>query len=395
MSEVYLDHAATTVIRPAVIDAVARAMRDVGNASSLHAAGRRARKAVEQAREQVAEAVGADPVEVVFTGGATEADNLAVAGGYRFRRDTAARPDGIALPPTEHPAVHDTARFLQQHDGARLHWLDLDELGAPRPAALQAVLQREPVALAAVMWANNETGVLADIPALARIAAAHDVPLHVDGVQALGRVPIDFAGLRLSSLALSAHKIGGPQGVGALLATRGFTPQPTAHGGGQERRLRSGTLDVAGIVGFAVAITEAERERVSEAARLGALRDRLVAQLAALEDVEVNGPARFDPATTHPGILSLHVAGADADALLMLLDQAQVDVSTGSACTAGVSEPSHVILAMTQDERRAKQTIRISMGRTTSVDDIARLVQVLPQAAERARRAGGSLRQRG
>lgn len=388
-SEVYLDHAATTAIRPAVIEAMAQVMRDTGNPSSLHAAGRRARKMVEQAREQVAEATGADPVEVIFTSGATEADNLAVEGGFRARRDADPRLVTLAVSPTEHPAVHDTARFLQQHENAQLHWLEVDRYGAVRPDALPGVLESDPVAIAATMWANNEVGTLNDIPAIAAICASTGTPLHVDAVQALGRVPIDFAALRLSSMALSAHKIGGPLGVGALLATRAFAPTPGSHGGGQERRIRSGTLDVAGIVGFGIAITAAERERTAEAARLAALRDRLADAVTGLADVRINGHPRFDATHTHPGILSVHVTGADADALLMLLDEARIDVSTGSACTSGVSEPSHVILAMTGDERRAKQTIRISLGRTTTAQDIDRLLAALPDAVDRARRAAG------
>lgn len=389
MSEVYLDHAATTTIRPSVIESMAAAMRDTGNPSSLHSAGRRARKAVEQAREQVAEATGAHPVEVIFTSGATEADNLAVKGGFWARRAIDPRLTGLAISPTEHPAVHDAARFLQQHDDAQLHWLAVDPYGAPVPDALTRLVETGTIAIAATMWANNEVGTLADIPAIARICHSGDVPLHVDAVQALGRIEIDFSALKLSSLAISAHKIGGPQGIGALLATRAFTPVPTSHGGGQERRIRSGTLDVASIVGFGVAIVEAERERDVETRRLAKLRERLIAGCALLDSVQVNGHVADDRAKAHPGILSLHVPGADADALLMLLDEAQIDVSTGSACTSGVSEPSHVILAMTGDERRAKQTIRISLGRTTEAEDIDRLVTTLPQAVERARRASG------
>ena len=389
MTEVYLDHAATTVIRPSVIDAMVQAMREVGNPSSLHSAGRRARKAVEQAREQVAAATGAHPVEVIFTSGATEADNLALKGGYRARRTADPRLTGLAVSLTEHPAVHDAARFLASTEQAQLHWIDVDESGAARPEALNRLIETGTIAIAATMWTNNEVGSVSDVHTLARTCHAHQVPLHVDAVQALGRVKIDFASLDGTSLALSAHKIGGPQGVGALLASRSFTPVPTSHGGGQERRIRSGTLDVAGIVGFGVAITEAEQERDAEASRLGLLRDRLTAGIGRIRDIEVNGLDRYDATRTHPGILSLHVRGADADALLMLLDAAQIDVSTGSACTSGVSEPSHVILAMTGDERRAKQTIRISLGRTTSADDIDRVLDALPAAVERARRASG------
>ncbi|WP_166741615.1 cysteine desulfurase family protein [Cumulibacter soli] len=388
-AEVYLDHAATTVIRESVIEAMSAVMRDVGNPSSLHSAGRRARQLVEQARENTARATGADPVEVIFTSGATEADNLAVIGGYRARVQDAG---GILTSPAEHPAVHDAVRHLQHNENATAHWAIVNSAGSPLPDSVRAILTEHPVALAAFMWINNEVGTITDINSIGSICASAGVTLHVDAVQALGRVPIDFATLGAASVALSAHKIGGPQGIGALLAQRSFTPQPTSHGGGQERRIRSGTLAVANIVGFGTAILEAESERVAEAARLGRLRDQLANGAARLPEVHINGHAEYEPATTHPGILNLHVPGADADALLMLLDTAHIDVSTGSACTSGVSEPSHVILAMSGDERRAKQSIRISMGRTTSAEDIERLLHALPDAIDRARLASGNRR---
>ncbi|WP_153505132.1 cysteine desulfurase family protein [Cumulibacter manganitolerans] len=388
MSEVYLDHAATTVVRARVIDEMTRVLRETGNASSLHAAGRRARREIEQAREQVAEAIGAHPIEVVFTSGATEADNLAVVGGYRWRRATDPARSTLAVTPVEHPAVLDAAQALVEDAGATLRWIEVDEHGAARVDDLAEIVTDPSLAIASAMWANNEVGTLSDIPAMARICADAGVPFHVDAVQAVGRVPIDFAALRITSLALSAHKLGGPQGIGALVAGRAFTPRPTSHGGGQERRLRSGTLNVAGAVGLAVALTAAEEERVAEAARLGALRDRLTASALRIEGLQVNGHASASEPTL-PGTLNLHIPGADADAVLMLLDAEQIAVSTGAACSAGVSEPSRVLLAMLGDDRRARQSIRISMGRTTTDADVDRLLAVLPRVVEQARRATG------
>lgn len=388
MSEVYLDHAATTPVRESVIEAMAAAHRETGNPSSLHAAGRRARRALEEAREQIAEALGADPVEVVLTSGATEADNLAVKGGYWAARAADDRRTALAVSVVEHHAVHDSAQWLVDHEGAVLRSVPVDAAGEVSAAALAAALEGADVALAAVLWANNEVGTMSDIPVLATICAAQGVPLHVDAVQAVGRVEIDFHRCGATSLAVSGHKIGGPVGVGALLAVRGFTPVPTAHGGGQERRIRSGTLDVAGAVGLATALREATAERVAEHDRLSALRAQIVAGALRIVGVEVNGHAEASE-RTHPGIVSLHVPGADADALLMVLDGEGIAVSTGSACTSGVAEPSYVVLAMTGDERRSRQSIRLSMGRTTTPADVDRLLEALPGAVERARRAGG------
>lgn len=392
--EVYLDHAATTVVRESVIEEMARVMRDTGNASSLHAAGRRARRELEQARETIAEALGAHPVEVIFTSGATEADNLAIKGGYWWRRNADPALTAIAVTPVEHPAVVDAAQWLVEHEGATVRWIEVDRHGAARLDVLRELLAGGDIAVASAMWANNEVGTLSDIPAIARMCGDAGVPLHVDAVQAIGRVEIDFASLGASSLALSAHKFGGPQGVGALIATRQFTPMPTSHGGGQERKVRSGTLDVAGAVGMAVAIKEAVAERADEALRLGALRDRLVAEATRLDGVQVNGhTSTSDP--TLPGTVNLHIPGADADAVLMLLDAEQIAVSTGSACSAGVSEPSRVLLAMLDDDLRARQSIRVSMGRTTTARDVDRLLHALPDVIERARRATGYRADRG
>jgi len=387
-AEVYLDHAATTVIRDDVIEAMARVMRDVGNASSLHATGRRARKCVEEARESIAQAVGAHPIEVVLTGGATEADNLAVKGLHRLRRTQDPARNTLVVSPAEHHAVLDAARWLHTDEGAALAWAEVDEHGAVTGASLSTALDAAAgtATAVAVMWANNEVGALSDIPALAALAAEAGVPMHSDAVQAIGSVPIDFAASGLETMAISAHKIGGPQGVGALIARRTFQPTPLLHGGGQERQIRSGTLDVAGAVGFGVAITAATAELTHHRQRLAALRDELIARLrAAVPDLEVNGITTSDPDRTLPAIASISVPGCSGEALLMVLDGNGISVSTGSACTAGVAEPSHVVLAMGKTPEHARSTLRVSMGRTTTRGDLDALVAVFPEAVTRAR----------
>ncbi|GAB3298249.1 aminotransferase class V-fold PLP-dependent enzyme [Epidermidibacterium keratini] len=391
MNQVYLDHAATTVIRESVIEAMTAVMRDVGNASSTHTAGRRARQRVEEAREQIGEALGADPIEVIFTSGATESDNLAIKGGALARYAEDPRRRRIVVSPAEHHAVLDSARWLADERDFEITWVEVDGHGSLPPARMREALDgAESAAIATAMWANNEVGALSDIPAIAAICAGAGVPFHTDAVQAVGRVPIDFRSLGASTLAISGHKIGGPQGVGALLAQRSFKPVVQAHGGGQERRVRSGTLDVAGIVGLGVAVSEAEKEREAESDRLGGLRDELVNRLhEKIEGLKVNGYERFDAERALPGVVNLHLPGAAADAVLMLVDSEGMAISTGSACSAGVTEPSPVILAMTGDDARSRSSVRISLGRTTTPDEVDRIIAVLPDVVERARIAGG------
>lgn len=391
-TEVYLDHAATTVVREEAIEAMSRVMRDVGNASSLHTTGRRARRYVEEAREAIAEAVGAHPIEVILTGGATEADNLAVKGLHRLRHKNSPGHNTLIVSPAEHHAVLDTARWLQSDEGADLIWAEVDRYGAVTEQSLRAAFATagDAASAVAVMWANNEVGAVSDIPALAEIAATAGVPMHSDAVQAVGALPIDFAASGLESMAISAHKVGGPQGVGALVARRSFKPEPLLHGGGQERQIRSGTLDVAGAVGFGVAIAAATAEMRAHRARVGALREGLIARLrAVVPDLGVNGVPENDPERTLPGILSVSIPGCSGDALLMVLDTNGISVSTGSACTAGVAEPSHVVLAIGGTEKQARSTLRISMGRTTTQADLDALVGAFPEAVRRARAAAG------
>ncbi|WP_448609816.1 cysteine desulfurase family protein [Geodermatophilus sp. URMC 60] len=391
---VYLDHAATTPLLPEVLAAMTGQLGRVGNASSLHASGRAARRVAEQSRERLAEALGARPSEVLFTGGGTESDNLAVKGLFWARRAADSRRRRIVVSPAEHHAVLDSVEWLAKHDGADVTWLPVEPTGRITPGALRAALGTgEDVALASVMWANNEIGTVSDLAALADVAHAVDVPLHTDAVQAVGQVPVDFAASGVDALTMTGHKLGGPMGAGVLLLRREADCTPLLHGGGQERDVRSGTLDVAAIVGLQVATTIAVTEREDRAARLSALRDRLVAGVMAqvpdaqlngapLDGVVAGGPGRL------PGNAHLSFPGAEGDALLMLLDARGVECSTGSACSAGVARPSHVLLATGADPDRARSSLRFTLGHTSTDADVDAVLDVIGPVVERARRAG-------
>jgi len=381
----YLDHAATTPMLPEAIAAVAEAMGQVGNPSSLHAAGRAARRRVEEARERLAAALGARPSEVVLTAGGTESDNLAVKGIYWARRAADPRRRRVVASAVEHHAVLDAVDWLVAHEGAEVTWLPVDRTGRVDPESLRAALAGDDVALVSVMWANNEVGTLQPVPELADIAREYGVPMHCDAVQAVGSVPVDFASAGVDALTMTGHKLGGPPGAGALLLRRDVACVPLQHGGGQERDVRSGTLDVPGTIGLAVATALAVERRPDVASRVAALRDELVAGvLDAVPDVTVNG----HPSDRLPGIVNLSFAGCEGDALLMLLDARGVACSTGSACSAGVAQPSHVLLAMGAGPAAAKGTLRFSLGSTSTTDDVAAAVAAIAPAVERARKAG-------
>jgi cysteine desulfurase len=390
----YLDHAATTPVLPEVLAAMTEQWGRVGNASSLHASGRAARRAAEQSRERLAEAVGARPSEVLFTGGGTESDNLAVKGLYWARREADSRRRRVVVSPAEHHAVLDSAEWLAKHEGAELTWLRLEPTGRVTPDALaEALGDGSDVAVASVMWANNEIGTVSDVTALAGTAHAVGVPLHTDAVQAVGQVPVDFAASGVDALTLTGHKLGGPMGAGALLLRRDAECTPLLHGGGQERDVRSGTLDVPAIVGLAVAATTAVGSRVQRAARLAGLRDRLVAGvLEQVPDAQLNGPPLDDVVAGGPGRLPgnahLSFPGAEGDALLMLLDARGIECSTGSACSAGVARPSHVLTAVGADADRARSSLRFSLGSPSTDADVDALLAVIAPVVERARRAG-------
>lgn len=386
----YLDHAATTPMRPEAIAAMASELAEVGNPSSLHAYGRRARRVVEESREQIADVFGARPNEVIFTSGGTEADNLAVKGLYWARPGRRVLTTAI-----EHHAVLDPVRWLCDAQGASAVWLPVDEHGVLSPDTLRAALEDDPAgtALVSVMWANNEVGTIQPVASLAEVCRAFGVPFHTDAVQAAAQLPVDFAGSGVSALTVTGHKLGGPVGAGALILARDVVPVPVLHGGGQERDVRSGTLDTPAIRAFAAAAAACAASLAGEGARLSALRDELIARvLAVVPDAILNGAplshnAAIDSPARLPGNAHLSFPGCEGDALLMLLDAAGVACSTGSACSAGVAEPSHVLLAMGADESRARGSLRFTLGWNSTQADIDALIAALPEAVTRARRA--------
>lgn len=395
---VYLDHAATTPVRPEVIEAYAAAMATVGNPASIHGPGQQARRMLEEAREDVAATLGCDPIELVFTSGGTESINLAVKGLFWSRQLERRRP-GVLAPMGEHHATLDTIEWLERHEGATPFWIPLDALGR---LSLEEATDRfthdgPDIAVATALWANNEVGTLQPMTDLAVLAAQAGVPFHVDAVSAYGHLPIDLAGTReasgstgaggLVALSVSAHKIGGPVGIGALVVSRSAVVEPLQHGGGQQRGLRSGTQDVAAAVGFAVAARAMAAERTAERGRLTRLRDRLITGVRAIvPEAELSG----DPEDRLDSNVHFVFPGAQGDSMLFLLDLAGVAVSTGSACQAGVPEPSHVLLAMGRDEGVARTALRITLGRTTTDADVDRFLEALPQAYAQASRAGSS-----
>jgi cysteine desulfurase len=383
----YLDHAATTPMLPEAVEAFTAALGEVGNPSSLHASGRRARRVVEEARERIAAALGARPSEIVFTAGGTEADNLAIKGLFWARRGADPRRTRILAGAAEHHAVLDAAHWLAVHERAEVTLLDVDAVGRVRPETLAAALadQADQAALVTVMWANNEVGTVQPVAELAAVAAEHGVPFHTDAVQAVGQLPVDFAASGVDALTVTGHKLGGPLGVGALLLGRDLRLTPLLHGGGQERDVRSGTLDAPGIVAFAVAVEAAVKSRSERTAALAELRDDLIRRVVELvPDAVLNG----DPVDRLPGNAHFSFPGCEGDALLMLLDARGIECSTGSACSAGVAQPSHVLLAMGADEERARGSLRFSLGHTSTAADVDELIGALGPVVERARRAG-------
>ena len=392
---VYLDHAATTDVLPAAIDAMVEQMRNGGNPSSLHAVGRDARATVEYARERIARAIGADPAEVIFTSGGTEADNLAVKGIYWKRREEDSQRTRILVSSIEHHAVEETCEWLEKAEGAQLEWIPVDEHGSINPQTVRELIEKNPedVALVTVMWANNEVGTVQPIPEIAAIAAEYGIPVHSDAVQAFGAVPIDFHASGVATLAISGHKIGGPMGIGALVATRAVQMTPVLHGGGQERSVRSGTIDAPAIAGFAEAAVHSVQHLDKEAARIAALRNELVAAISALiPQAHLSGE---NPLTEEypgqkrlPGNAHFTFENAEGDTLLFLLDMQGISSSTGSACNAGVTRPSHVLMAMGMDEDTARSAQRFTLGHSTTGADIARLIAALPAAYEQAAKAG-------
>jgi cysteine desulfurase len=386
---VYLDHAATTPILPEAAQAMTALLGHVGNASSLHASGRAARRVVEESRERIGAALGCRPGEVVFTSGGTESDNLAVKGLFWARRAEDPRRVRILSTPVEHHAVLDPLEWLG-HEGAKVELLPVDRLGRLDLDAFRTALESDPesVALVTVMWANNEVGTVQPVREVVDIAHAHGIPVHTDAVQALGQIPLDFAASGVDAMTVTGHKIGGPYGVGALVARRELQPIALLHGGGQERDIRSGTIDPPAIAGYAVACEIAEQRQHELAERLTELRDALVDGVRrAVPDAIYNGDPGSSLEHRLPGNAHLAFPGCEGDSLLMLLDARGIECSTGSACDAGVPQASHVLLAMGHSEEFARSSLRFSLGHTSTPADVDALVEAIAPVVERARNA--------
>ena len=382
MSRIYLDHAATTPMVPEAVEAMTRELSRIGNASSLHASGRSARRVVEESREAIAAQVGARPTELIFTSGGTESDNLAIKGAFWTSAEAGRRR--VVTSTIEHHAVLDSVAWLGHSSAAEVSWVPVDSSGRLDMAAFTNAVDAR-TGLVSVMWANNEVGTLQPVHEIAATAAERGAISHSDAVQAVGHIEVDFAATRLDMLSFTAHKLGGPYGIGALLARRELHLAPILHGGGQERDIRSGTLDVAATAGFAVAVELATCNRAREEQRVCDLRTELVGSVVAA----IPEAVPYGAADSHrlPGIANIGFPGCSADAILMLLDAGGIDCSTGAACSAGVSQPSHVLLAMGCSETEARSALRFSLGRTSTRADVRALAATLPEAVQRAKAA--------
>lgn len=394
---VYLDHAASTPQRSEARDAWLAASEMIGNPSSIHGAGQSARRLLEESRERLSVALDCDPVEVVFTSGGTESVNLGVTGLYRARRESTGLM-GIVAPTAEHHATVDTVNWLDAHDVADVEWVGVDRNAVLDLDDWRSAVAGGDAAAATMLAANNEIGTLQPIAEAAAACADADVPMHLDAVGAFGHMPLSFRELReqtgsrsagLVAMSVAAHKLGGPIGVGALVVSRHARVDPLLHGGRQQRGIRSGTQDVAGAAAFAVAAELAVAEIAAESDRVSALRDRLQRGIVdSMPDVRISATG----STRLAGHLHMIFPGAQGDSLLLLLDMAGIAVSTGSACQAGVPEPSHVVRAMGFGEDAARSALRLTLGRTTTPADVDAVLAALPAAYERARAAGMSSR---
>jgi cysteine desulfurase len=372
---VYLDHAATTPIFDVAVKAMTDALIKVGNPSSLHTEGRSTRKDVEDARESIAKSVGCLPSEVIFTGSGTEADNAAIKGLYWKSGKKL-----ILISAIEHHAVLDPARWLVEHEGAELIEIPVDKNGVLDLDFLKSFIAKRgaEVALISVMHSNNETGVIQPIAEVVKIAG--DIPVHTDAVQSFTKTPLSYKDLGVTSMALSAHKVGGPLGIGALILQRAYEIPALLHGGGQEREIRSGTLNAPAIVAFAAAAAS----KIYDANQVNELRTRFEAGLRmSAPDAYINGV----DAQRLPGISNVTFPGTQSDSLLLLMDSEKVSCSTGAACSAGVHRPSHVLLAMGHNEITAQSSLRFSLGANSTAADVDFALSVLPKVIERGRAA--------
>ncbi|MEY3890640.1 MAG: hypothetical protein RLY62_822 [Actinomycetota bacterium] len=381
---IYFDHAATTTMVEPAIAALTEAVKKLGNASSLHSAGRAARKELEQAREIIAEAVDCTPSEVVFTSTGTEANNLAIKGLYW--QGVKSNKKVIITSTFEHHAVADPINWLAEHEGAQVIQIGVDRKGFIDLDALKEQVEKykNDIALISIMHSNNEVGTLQDIEQVVKIAGS--IAVHSDCVQSFGKVELSFKNLGVTAATISAHKIGGPLGVAALILKRGLDIEPVLHGGGQERDLRSGTFNVPGIIAFAAAAKNAIENRKERELKVRELKQELIQTIKKnVSDAWVNG----DLAKSLPGIISITFPKTDSEGLLLLLDSEGIACSTGSACSAGVQRPSHVLLAMGLSEDETTSTLRFSLSYTNTINEIAKLGSVIATVVARSKAASG------
>ena len=387
MSRVYLDNAATTPISEVALQAFIEQSRQLGNPSSLHTYGRKVRKDVEEAREKLAGLIGCHSSEIIFTGSGTEANNLAIKGAYWHRNQGGKQRNVVVISAFEHHAVLDPARWLEDFEGAEVVEVPVTREGFVNLSELRnVVLERhDEIALISIMHSNNEVGTVQPMEDISKITQEFKIPLHTDAVQSLGKVPLSFKELGLFAMTISAHKVGGPIGVGALTLQKGIDITPILHGGGQERDIRSGTLNAAGIIAFVAATQSAMRDLESNAVKISALRKKLVAAIQAeISDASLNGVLE---GATLPGIANISFPNTESDALLLLFDAEGIACSTGSACSAGVQEASHVLMAMGMSEKEARSSLRFSLGTGNSDSDIEYLQTCIKRVIERARAA--------
>ena len=384
---VYLDYAATTPLRKEVFDCYVEHLQTIGNPSSVHSSGQLVRRALEEARESLAKSVDCNRSEVIFTAGGTESDNLAIKGLFWQRLAEDANRRVIISAAIEHHASIDPMEWLEKHDGAEIIWLPVDEQGLVDLAFLEQYLasNHAKVALINLMWANNETGVITDIEKVVTLAKPYGVPVHSDAIAAFGHIPISFADSGLAAMSISAHKIGGPVGAGALIVSRATKLVSIIHGGGQERGMRSGTMNAPVAKAFALAAELAMAELGQEYSRLEKLRDRLVQGVKEITPL-ARHTAELSPRMPHNAHFTFD--GCSGDSLLFLLDQQGVCVSVGSACQAGVNGPSHVLVAMGRTDKQANGCIRMTLGLQSTQADVDAFLQALPKALDGALRAG-------
>jgi len=380
MKKIYLDHGATTPVSSEVIDAMIDIYKqEAGNPSSVHQFGRSAKKHLEAARVTVANAIGADPKEIVFTGSGTEADNMAVIGTARLKAKQG-KGKHIITSSIEHHAVLDTCKALAK-EGFEVTYLPVDEFGVVSAAAVEEALRPDTI-LVTIMHANNEVGTIQPIAEIGQILKEHQAVFHTDAVQTVGKIPVDVNELQVDMLTISAHKIYGPKGVGALYMRKGIRIEPLMYGGGQERKIRPSTENLAGIVGFAVAIEKAVEELAVEKQRLETLRDKLISDiLKTIPETKLNG----HPTKRLPHNANVSFEYIEGESLILSLDMKGIAVSSGSACTSGSLDPSHVLMAMGLSHQTAHGSLRMTLGKATTEEDIDYVVTVLKDVAARLR----------